>query len=145
MPAEDRQQIADLISQYAYAYDSKDLESFVGLFTQDCLFEMLAGIEQRQIVKATGREELRVVTSQRFAILERKGTQSRHYQTNTVLTLRGDGRVEGITMLNLIWQVADEKPVTVTTGIYRDLFERTAKGWGFAKRSLFIDQAALGR
>lgn len=143
--AEDRQRIADLISQSAYAYDSKDVEGYLDLFTQDCLLEMYAGSEQRPIVKATGREELGMVTRQRLTQLTQKGIQSRHYQTNTVLTPRRDGRIEGVTMLNLMWQAAGEKPVTVTTGIYRDLFEKTDRGWRFAKRSLFIDQTALGK
>ena len=143
VPTEDRQQIADLVSRYAYTYDSKDVEGFVALFTQDCLWESYAGAEQKKIAKVTNRDELRSIVSQRLAMMQQKGIQSRHYQTNTLLTARSDGQVEGTTMLNLVRQVPGAQPMTATTGIYRDVFVRTTAGWRFAKRSLYIDQVEL--
>jgi hypothetical protein len=60
-----------------------------------------------------------------------------------VLIARGDGRVEGTTMLNLVRQVPGAPPMTATTGIYRDVFVRTDAGWRIARRSLYIDQVEL--
>jgi len=48
-------------------------------------------------------------------------------------------------VLNLMWQVAGEKPYTVTTGIYRDLFVKTEGGWKLAKRTLLMDQGEFDK
>lgn len=142
---EDRQEIQDLLSVYSYTYDAKDADGFVGLFTTDCLWDVYASGSQEPLARATNREELRALATQRLAMLQQKAVQTRHYQTNTVLAMRADGSVEGTTMLNLIWQVAGEKPFTATTGIYRDIFVNKDGQWRIARRSLFMDQAAFAR
>ena len=143
--AEDRQQILDLISTYSQTYDAKDIDGFLLLFTKDCAWEVVPKGATQPTVRAANREELRALASQRLAMLQQNGIQSRHYQTNTVLSAHADGQVEGSTMLNLVWQVPGEKPYTVTTGIYRDLFVKTEGGWQFAKRTLLMDQSELGK
>ena len=141
--AEDRQQILDLISRYSYAFDGKDIDSFLALFTKDCLWEAYVDRGQKEDIKVTSREELRAAITKRLVMVQHKGVQSRHCQTNTVLTARADGRVEGVTMLNLVWQERGERPRTVTTGTYRDLFVKTEGGWKFAKRSFYADEPAI--
>ncbi|HLP45782.1 MAG TPA: nuclear transport factor 2 family protein [Candidatus Kapabacteria bacterium] len=39
-PFEDQQAILDLISNYSYTYDSKDINKFLSLFTSDCVWEV---------------------------------------------------------------------------------------------------------
>lgn len=141
----ERQRILDLISAYSYAYDGQDIEGFLVLLTKDCVWEAYASGDTTPIVRTATGEELRTVVTQRFTMLKQKGIQSRHYQTNTLLVPRPDGQVEGTTMLNLTWQVPGEKPYTVTTGVYRDLFVKSAGDWKFAKRSLFMDQGSFGK
>ena len=143
--AEDQRQILDLISASSYTYDGKDLESYLALFTKDCVLEIFPTGATKPTVRAANRNELSAVAAQRFAMLRDKDIQSRHYQTNTLLTLRADGQVAGTTMLNLMWQVPGERPYTVTTGIYRDLFVKTEGGWKLAKRTLLMDQGELGK
>jgi 3-phenylpropionate/cinnamic acid dioxygenase small subunit len=142
---EDRQQILDLISTYSYTYDARDIEGFVALFTEDCVWEAFANGAAKPTVRAANRGELRAVVAQRLAMLQQKGIQSRHYQTNTLLVARADGQVEGTTMLNLVWQQPNEKPSTVMTGVYRDLFVKTGAGWRSAKRSFFMDQGEFSK
>ena len=143
--AADRQQILDLISASSYTYDGKDLERYIALFTKDCVLEIVPAGAAKPTVRAANKSELSAVVVQRFAMLREKGIQSRHYQTNTLLTQSADGQVEGTTMLNLMWQVPGEKPYTVTTGTYHDLFEKTEGGWKLAKRTLLMDQGAMGK
>jgi 3-phenylpropionate/cinnamic acid dioxygenase small subunit len=143
--AADRQKILDLISASSYTYDGKDLESYLALFTKDCVLEIFPTGAAKPTVRAANRSELRAVVVQRFAVLREKGIQSRHYQTNTLLTQRADGQVAGTTMLNLMWQLPGEKPYTVTTGIYRDLFVKTEGGWKLATRTLLMDQGEMGK
>ena len=143
--AEDQRPILDLIFASSYTYDGKDTEGYLALFTKDCVLEIFPIDATKPTVRAANRNELGAVVAKRFAMLREKGIQSRHYQTNTLLTLRADGQVAGTTMLNLMWQVAGEKPYTVTTGIYRDLFVKTEGGWKFAKRTLLMDQGEMGK
>jgi hypothetical protein len=143
--AEDRQQILDLISAYSYTYDGKDIEGYLALFTKECLWEVYASGASTPMVKAANKENLRAVVTQRLAMLQQKSIQSRHYQTNTMLVARADGQVEGKTLLNLMWQVPGEKPYTVTTGIYLDLFVKSGGGWRFAKRTFRMDQGEMGK
>lgn len=142
---EDRAEIQDLLSVYSYTYDAKDAEGLLALFTRDGLFEMYASGSQEPLARAANRDELRALATQRLAVQQQRGVQSRHYQTNTLLAMRADGTVEGTTMLNLVWQVAGEKPFTATTGVYRDIFENVDGQWRIAKRVLFMDQTALGK
>lgn len=143
LSAEYRYQILDLVSAYSYKYDGKDLEGYLALYTKDCVWEAYASGVSTPMVRAADRDELRTVTTQRLAMLRERGIQSRHYQTNTILVRREDGQVEGTTLLNLVWQVPGEKPYTVMTGIYRDLFVKSEGGWRFAKRTLLMDQSEM--
>jgi 3-phenylpropionate/cinnamic acid dioxygenase small subunit len=144
--AEDRQQILDLISTYSQTYDAKDIEGFLELFTKDCVWEAFASGADKPMMRAANRDELRAAVTQRLAMLQQKGIQSRHYQTNTLLVRRAGGQVEGTTMLNLIWQVPGEKPTMVTTGIYHDVFVRSdGGGWKIGRRTLLMDQSETGK
>jgi uncharacterized protein (TIGR02246 family) len=142
---EDRRKIEDVLANYSYTFDAKDLDGFLALFTRDCLWEVHASGSEKPMARATNRDELRALTTQRLATLHKKGVQTRHYQTNTVLVVRTDGLIEGTTMLNLVWQVPGEKPFTATTGIYRDVFVKAEGGWRISKRALYMDQAELNK
>jgi 3-phenylpropionate/cinnamic acid dioxygenase small subunit len=144
--AEDRQQILDLISTYSQTYDANDIEGFLELFTKDCVWEASARGADKPMMRAANLDELRAVVTQRLAMLQQKDIQSRHYQTNTLLVPRAGGGVEGTTMLNLTWQVPGEKPTTVTTGTYHDVFVRSdGGGWKIARRTLLMDQSETGK
>lgn len=143
--SEDQRQILDLISAYSYTYDGKDLEGYLALHTKDCVWELVPHGSAAPTVRAANREELGALAAQRWALLQKQGIQSRHYQTNTLLAARSDGRIEGRTMLNLVWQVPGQKPYTVTTGTYTDVFVKADGSWKIAKRTLLVDQAELGK
>jgi 3-phenylpropionate/cinnamic acid dioxygenase small subunit len=143
--AEDQRQILDLIAAYSYTYDGKDLEGYLALHIKDCVWELVPRGSAMPSVRAGNRDELGALASQRWAMLQKQGIQSRHYQTNTLLSASEGGQVEGRTMLNLVWQAPGQKPFTVTTGVYSDVFVKADGGWKFAKRTLLMDQAELSK
>ena len=139
---EERMQILDLISAYSHTYDSRDVEGFIGLFTVDAVWEYYGSGGAKLLFRFT-REELRAAVTKRLEGFRTKGIQSRHYQTNTLLTPVGVGKVEATTIFNITWQVPDEKPVLVTTGVFHDVIVKTAAGWRFARRTELVDQIDL--
>lgn len=143
--AEDQRAILDLISAYSYTYDGRDLHGYLALHVKDCAFELVPQGAAAPAARATNREELGALATQRWAMLQKQGVQSRHYQTNTLLSAAADGRVEGRTMLNLVWQASGQKPSIVMTGIYSDVFVKEDGSWKFARRTLRVDQAELGK
>ena len=136
----DRQDILDLISQYGYTYDSKDIDAFASLFTEDGVWTGYLSGGSKLWVKLKGREKLRKFWKPRVQGYIEKGLTTRHYQTNTIFTKVGDGRVEGTTMHYVTLQKADEKePRMVHTGYYKDVFVKTKDGWKFSHRVAYID------
>ena len=137
---EDRQAILDLISQYSFSFDSKDLASFLRLFTPDCVWEEY--VDNGTVLKAhiVGRKELAVKIKGMILGLTEKGIQTRHYQTNTLLTPISKNEVHATTMLNLMFQYPDsDHPISVDSGVYHDTIVKTHGVWKFGKRTLLVD------
>jgi len=138
---EDHQEILDLIYTYSYTYDSKDLDSFISLFTNDCTWEVYSDKGTELEFQAKNRNQLKEAMQERMANMTEKGIQTRHYQTNTILKSISADTVEGVTMLNLMWQYPDnDLPTFVQTGVYHDEFVKIKGVWKFAKRTALIDQ-----
>ncbi len=75
--------------------------------------------------------------------LTEAGVQTRHYQTNTVLTETANGRITGRTMLLLLWQRHGETaPAIMVSGVYHDEFVKTTAGWRIASRRVKFDQGS---
>jgi len=140
--AEDRLQIVDLISAYSHTYDRRDIESFIALFTADAVWEFYASGGTRLLYRLN-RDELRAAVTKRLEGFKAKGIQSRHYQTNTLLTAVNAGKVEATTIFQITWQAQDEKPALVMTGTFNDVIVKTATGWKFARRTELVDQGDL--
>ncbi len=137
----DRSEITDLIYRYSYAIDARDLEGFVSLFTEDCRW--VANLPEKPIV-LNSRAKLREYVATRLKYFTDNGIQTRHLQTNTILTRIGYDQVQGVTYLVLLGQLKGEStPRLISTGIYTDEFVKTEDGWKFAVREATIDQGRL--
>jgi hypothetical protein len=55
----DRQAIGDQLARYAHAFDSRDVEGWAGLFTEDGVFEVRLGPGDQPVFRAQGAEQLR--------------------------------------------------------------------------------------
>jgi uncharacterized protein (TIGR02246 family) len=139
LSGQDRASIQDLIYQYSYAYDAKDAETFLDLFTPDCVFEAYANEGAKVIFKLTGREQVAKAVATRFAAFRQNGVQTRHFETNTILSRVGEGKVEAISLFVLMLQPSNtDTPQPQEMGYYKDTLVKTDKGWRFAKRTALL-------
>lgn len=140
LPTADRQDILDLISLYGQSYDSKDLKTWLTIFTEDCLWAWYSGPEKKKSVYLEGKTAMKNFFEPRVADMAKKGIQSRHYQMNTLFGLYSGETVPARTYIMIIWQQADEEiPKITVTGYYDDEFVKTATGWKFKKRVIYVD------
>ena len=132
MDLNDRQAIVDLISQYSYSYDGNDMETFMSLFDKDAVFSM----NGNEFSAGEFFEGVAMLANKRA----QEGIQTRHYQTNTVITEAGEGKARAKTMLLAVHQHPDKPiPDKVTSGTYVDEFRKIEQGWKFSRRDIQLD------
>jgi uncharacterized protein (TIGR02246 family) len=116
-----------LLYAYAYAYDSKDCESFANLFAIDAVLEVSA--------KASGRDAIRqgCIARQKNVV---GNIKTRHNMMNIVFDQLTSRRAETRTYFILTWQKPDDQTITVqATGTYKDVIVRSNDGrWLFKER-----------
>ncbi len=134
----DRLEIQDLLSNYARAWDSKNVERFVSLFTEDAIAQVyLAGTLAAEAVTLEQRTQHAMAQTSGFRT---NGIQTRHYMANTILTPQSDNTVQGETYFYVTWQYEGEKsPILKHTGVYVDTFVKTNNGWKFLKHETRVD------
>ena len=138
---QERAEIMDLIYRYSYTVDARDLEGFVSLFTEDCRW--VANLPKEAVV-VESQTKLRAHVAARLKYFTDNDIQTRHLQTNTILTRVSEDRVHGTTYVTLLCQVKGESvPRVISTGIYKDEFVWTEDGWRFAVREATLDQERL--
>ena len=139
---EDRSEILELISLYAYTFDEDRIPDYVALFLEDAELSFYnARSDAPTVTTSSNGERLRVIQEIRSGPINQPG-QPRHTQTNTVLTRISEDRVAGRTMLTCTQQPYDGSACRVLfTGVYEDVFQRTDQGWRFAVRKGFLDSA----
>ena len=135
---QDRMEIFELISKYSHTWDSKDSVAWAALFTDTAISQTYMAGEL--VLESTSTVERLNGAKSRHAMFTENGIQTRHFQTNTVLTLDRNGTVSGETVFSVAWQYsAEDEPRLMHTGIYRDKFTKTPAGWRFARREVRVD------
>jgi len=134
----DRNAIDDLISRYSHTWDSKDPKGWSDLFVEDGIWEnFFAGKKDKSL--GSGAERLAFAEKLQGSFRER-GIVTRHHQTNTLLKKKEDGTIEGETVFSVIWQQHDEPlPKLMHSGVYRDIYVKTDRGWKFRVREVRFD------
>ena len=142
MTAEDRLAILEQIGRYSYAADDQDVDGMVGLFTEDGVFERHEIGSNGPVYAVEGREALRGWAADAFASLP-AGVLTRHHQRATVFDeLTADAARTRTMMLLTSIGPGDQHPRTVSSGVCRDEWRRTAEGWRIARRSSDTDRPA---
>ena len=140
MTADDRLAILEQIGRYSYAADDRDVEGMVGLFTGDGVFERREIGSDGPVYAVAGREALRRWAAEAFGSLP-EGVLTRHHQRATVFDELGADAARTRTMF-LLTSIApgDRHPRTVSSGVNRDEWRRTADGWRIARRVADADR-----
>ena len=136
---EDRAQIEDVISRYVQTWDTRDVEGWLALYTEDAVQPVY--FQGEKAVEVTSTEQRRQIADNFFPDIDRQGIIStRHFQTNSLFEKQSDGSVKGTTWYVEIrlFDDPDADPL-VRTGEYRDVFVKTDQGWKFARREIHLD------
>lgn len=125
---EDRHAICDLLSRYCHAMDAARADLCIGLFADNASMHTPVG-------EAVGRGAILAWIEQRLA-LRSPEYQVAHYLLNPLLTVITPTKVRVRSMLLYTRQRVDETGTTelLSTGIYEDEVQKTAKGWQFYSR-----------
>jgi 3-phenylpropionate/cinnamic acid dioxygenase small subunit len=135
----DRQEIQDIMSKYAYSWDSKNADEHINLFTDDCIYQTIAN--GRVISEVTSSSERLIGFRNRFGKFESNGISTRHILSSMMLETGLEGQITGETYFYVVWNVEGKAaPIPKFTGIYRDTFSRTVDGWRISRHEVHLDQ-----
>jgi hypothetical protein len=138
--AEDRADILDLISEYAFSFDEDRIADYVELFMDDAELSFFTATSDGPFQSAFNNDERLVLMQETRSGPINEAGQPRHVQTNTVLKHISPDRVSGRTLLVCTQQPYDgSDSKTLFTGVYEDEFQRTPTGWKFAIRRGHLD------
>jgi ketosteroid isomerase-like protein len=125
---EDEKAIRELLAAYCYCLDRGDVDAFVQLFTEDCVWD--GGPWGR----AEGRRALR---ESKTSTVGTSAVKSRHLSSNEIISVTGDTAVARSYVL--VMNVAQSPPVPLVLGCYEDQFAKSGGRWLFKSRSLRND------
>ena len=137
---EDRLAILEMIAQYSYTYDSQDADGFARLFAEDGVFEVFAPAKGVAVLHLESRAAIHAWAAKSLEA-RRMVFTSRHHQSGTLFDKLTADAAETRTMVLVTHQRLDDaSPHPTLTGVYKDLWRKTAEGWRFARRAAYVDR-----
>ena len=135
--------IEKVISLYGYYYDNNRIEEWTNLFTEKAILEhYFAGLDIPYGAVTKDNDARKVSVGHWRNQLKEKGIQTRHYQSNTLLTRIDDKKISGITNFYVLHQDKNaEAPVLKHSGANHDTFIKVGTEWKILKREIHIDHA----
>jgi 3-phenylpropionate/cinnamic acid dioxygenase small subunit len=128
---EDKDAIRELLARYCFLLDGFRLSEFAALFTADGEWISRNGT-------AAGSEAIERLL--RGLVPEpAPGKRRKHFTTNIVIELSGDGAT--VVSNFLVVRDGEAGPAITVAGTYDDTVVRTAEGWKFKSRRLSHDIA----
>jgi hypothetical protein len=117
----DRELIRDRLAQYAYRFDSRDVDGWVGLFTNDGVFEVRIGTDERPVFRAQGPEQLRAFANAAPPLL--------HHFSNLVFDEVLPDAARTRAMVVGTWMAPDGNPAIYTHGLYEQRWSKADGTW----------------
>jgi hypothetical protein len=138
MNQEDRNQIMEIISKNSYYYDFNQQEKRRELYTENANTGMWMSGEQ--IYNHHKYDEFIERQTARRNMLERRGIQPRHYNTDFVFESASDDLIKCRVMILTTWQEKESRgPRLIHSGYCDFEFVRSDSWWKISKRVLYID------
>lgn len=136
MNLEDKIAIYEVIAQYSYTYDGKNVDGFAELFTEDAVWEARRQGNAVPYIHHESQKTIRDWVTERLQ--GRPATTfSRHFQTGTLFEELTLNTARSRTMVLITHQTPeDAAPRVVLSGEYQDEWRKTEQGWKFARRTL---------
>jgi ketosteroid isomerase-like protein len=128
---EDELEIRNLIARLGHLADYGDLDDYMGLFTEDAVWDFAGG-------SCNGAQAIRADRVRRRSEgFQGPGSHTRHM--NTTLWVEADGSDAAFAHSYFLFvRDADTSPVIGLTGRYHDTLRRTAAGWKVAHRRIIL-------
>lgn len=124
---ESRFAMLDLVSEYCHGFDKRDLDRFLAIWWEDCVWEIgppFGNFEGHDGVNKAVKH-----------ILWPAWLQSTHYNANLYLSFADDDHASGVSDVHCIGTTSDGQAQTVAA-TYTDAFERRNGVWKIAKRDV---------
>lgn len=125
-----------LMVDYNIYNDSLDIDAFLSLWTDDCVFSRVV---PEPVFQVSGHDGLRAAMNQ---VIVGSDRLRRHLLVNPKITVRDTDSAEGFCIGLAIYGPAGDRSLPVAmggvelVGEYRDQYRRTDKGWKIARREL---------
>ncbi|AMG72851.1 nuclear transport factor 2 family protein [Sphingopyxis granuli] len=125
-----------LMVDYNIYNDTLDIEAFLTLWTEDCVFSRVV---PEPVFEVSGHDGLRAAMDQ---IIVHSDRLRRHLLVNPRIIVHGPDRAEGFCIGLAIYGPAGDRSLPVAmggvelVGEYRDQYRRTPEGWKIARREL---------
>lgn len=137
---EDKLAILEMIAQYSYTYDERDAEGFAQVFLEEGVLEIFVPGKRCPAVRLQSRKDIRAWAARRLQ--EREGRfAGRHYQSGIRFDeLTPEHARVRVMVLVTRQQASSTRPYVNLTGVYHDVWQKTADGWRLAHRAAYTDR-----
>jgi len=123
----DRQEIINVLSAYPHYFDEKELDNFLGLFTDDVAFEWYMAGEKVGDMK--GKKTFGDVIGPRMDMFSEQGIIRRHTNVNIFIVSQTDSEAH-VRMGFVLHSVKDMKELTlISTGTYEGWLVKQNNRW----------------
>jgi len=131
---DDKQRIHDLIADYGWYADSRDVQGYLSLFTSDAVF-----VAPKLGLSLSGQQEISEFIGPRWKKIAESGEQRRHIITGIRLTNVSEKSGTYRAILNLSANPSEGETKIVMTGYYVGTITKTTAGWRIARLEFYPD------
>ena len=140
MGTQDRLDIQQAVAEYSYTFDGRDADGWSKLFTEDAVWELSGATDSDPQIRLDGRNEILQWAKQRHGEIPMNMTSYHHQSGLSFEELTNDSaRTRVMVIITAHDNSEQQASVRITlTGVYHDLWRKTADGWKFEHRTLKV-------
>ncbi|HTR01541.1 MAG TPA: nuclear transport factor 2 family protein [Candidatus Acidoferrum sp.] len=139
--ADDRAQVENLLSRYAFALDWQDADLYASLFTDDGVLDWAGGvIKGRDAIRNEVHKMRDSFAQQEKEDAPLRPARLRHFITNVVLDVQGDNARVREFWVEFNNRNAERKAISGAYGHNEDELRRVNGQWLFVSRKIFNEE-----